>query len=51
MVVGILKKKKHEQLESSLHIIGKDAKDVSDTFETAKEETELDYVIEHFDVF
>ncbi|XP_050064587.1 uncharacterized protein LOC126553473 [Aphis gossypii] len=51
VAAGISKKKKDEQLAIFLHIIGEDARDVFDTFETAGEITELDGAIELFDAF
>lgn len=51
VAAGISKKKKNEQLAIFLHIIGEDAREVFDTFETEGEVTELDKAIELFDVF
>jgi len=51
VAAGISKKKKDEQLAIFLHIIGEDARDVLNTFETEGEVTELDKAIELFDVF
>ncbi|XP_029348394.1 uncharacterized protein LOC103308315, partial [Acyrthosiphon pisum] len=51
VAAGITKKKKDEQLAIFLHIIGEDAREVFDTFETEGEVTELDKAIELFDLF
>ncbi|CAI6376903.1 unnamed protein product [Macrosiphum euphorbiae] len=51
VAAGISKKKKDEQLAIFLHIIGEDAREVFDTFETEGEVTELDKAIELFDLF